>query len=431
MGAYNPHMNPHPPALIAPAADGEAHAKLALRRARALATGLLAAMASLFVLAALFEREIPALSFLRAFAEAAMVGGLADWFAVTALFHRPLGLPIPHTAIIPSNKERIAHSVAGFLEHNFLTAEVLRGEMARIDFAAALSGWLSRPESAAALARQISSAAPALIRMAQDKDAGAFIQKALQGALANVKMAPALGEALSILIAQGRHRALMDHLIGLCAEALKANEAALRQKVREKSPAWMPSFVDQKLHEKLMSAAAEALDDLRRPESAQRQRLEAMASEWVERLKTDPAQEALVRHWLDSLFTHPLFADYAGQVWGDARDRLLADIASPDSKTRSMIERAALWAGSTLAQDPASCAKLNAWASEFATQAISERRAAIASLAQRVISKWDSKTLADKFELYVGRDLQYIRLNGTLVGGLVGLILHAAFRLLQ
>ena len=391
---------------------------------RRIATGLLALMALVFVAARLLQPRHPWLSFVVAFAEAAMVGALADWFAVTALFRHPLGLPIPHTAIVPANKDRIGSSVADFLEHNFMTREVLADELRHIDFAGAAAHWLAEPANSRAVSLQIVQGVPTLVRMVEDEDVGSFLQATLSSGLKNVRFAPLLAEVFDVLIADRRHQLLFDHLIGMAANALERNQDTIRQKIHEASPRWMPRIVDEKLFEKIMTESHAILDEMRQEDSEWRERFHRSVEEFIGRLRNSPEYEARIVSVVDQTLQHPLFKSYTHTVWTNVRDRLLADADKPDSRIAAQLERALAGVGAALQRDPAVQDKLNGWIRQFAAHAISSRRHLIASLVKRVIQKWDAETVSRKFESYVGRDLQYIRINGTLVGGLVGLLLH-------
>ncbi len=395
-----------------------------LRRMRTLATGLLLAMAILFLVSHLLVGRYPWLNHVGAFAEAAMVGALADWFAVTALFRHPLGLPIPHTAIIPRNKDRIGSSVANFLEHNFMTREVLFDELQAFDFAGASAHWLAQPGSSRAVANELVSGIPTLIRMFEDQDVIRLIENMASRALNQVQLAPLLGEIVSVLIADQRHQQLFDRMLDLAQRTLEDNRDTIRQKIHEKSPAWLPRFVDEKLFEKLLRESTTLIEEMRAPNSSWRTQFQQAAQDMVDGLRHDPAWEARIKSHVGATLNHPLFRSYAEQFWQMARQRLMQEGESPDSPLAQRIERALLALAAGLQQDPAVQNKLNAWVRAFAADAIAARRHAIASLVRRVIEKWDADTVARKFELYVGRDLQYIRINGTLVGGLVGLGLH-------
>jgi uncharacterized membrane-anchored protein YjiN (DUF445 family) len=391
---------------------------------RTIATGLLALMALIFVVARLLQPTHSWLSYVSAFAEAAMVGALADWFAVTALFRRPLGLPIPHTEIIPRNKDRIGESVANFLEYNFITREVLAEELKPINFAGSAAQWLAEGSNRHAVAMQIVSGIPTLVRMIEDEEVGSFLQNATAKALKNIRIGPVLAEILTALIADRRHQMLFDHLINMASDALQANRVFIRQKIHEKSPRWLPRAIDDRLFAKLIEEAENILEEMKLEDSEWRERFQRSAEEFIDDLRVSPEHEQKLAAIVTQTLSNPLFRDYSQQVWRDLRDRLLEDVTSPDSRTVARLDWALASFSHALMQEPSVQERLNAWICEFSTDAIVSRRHAIADLVKRVIQKWDAETVSRKFELYVGKDLQYIRINGTLVGGLVGLLLH-------
>lgn len=395
-----------------------------LTKIRRLATGLLVLMAVVFVGARLLQPSYGYMSFIAAFAEAAMVGALADWFAVTALFRHPLGLPIPHTAIIPNNKDRIGESVGNFLEYNFMTPEVLGEELKQVDFAGAAATWLSSPGNSRAVAAQLVSAIPALFRMVEDRDVASFMQTAISAALRNMKFAPFAAEILSALMADRRHQLLFDHFLRLAANALEHNKPFIRQKIHERSPRWVPKMLDDKFFANLLDELRTILHEMKDEKSEWRTKFELSTQELIENLKTSPEYEEKISAAVSELLSHPLFRDYTDHVWHDLKQRLLADATADDSRTIDQLDLAIRTFSEALLHDAVVQNKLNQWIREFATETISERRDAIADLIKRVIRKWDADTVSRKFELYVGKDLQYIRINGTLVGGMVGLALH-------
>ncbi|WP_151634252.1 DUF445 domain-containing protein [Noviherbaspirillum aerium] len=401
-----------------------------LSRTRRFATGLLFAMAALFVLSRLFQPRYPFLSFVSAFAEAAMVGALADWFAVTALFRSPLNLPIPHTAIIPRNKDRIGDSLSNFLEHNFITQEIIREELRPMDFAGAAASWLSRPENSQAVARQVVRSVPSLLRVIEDDDVRQFMQNRLASALESTKIAPLLAELLSSLVASGHHQTLFHHLIGMASSAMENNKPYIRWKIHESSPRWMPKAVDEKVYERLLEAIQSTLDEMRDEDSEWQTRFQHVANDFITKLRTSPEYEQKIDAVLGDILGHPLVRDYAVQIWHDIKAKLVADAASPDSALAAKLEQAVGAFGKELLGDQNVQKKLNQWIRIFATETIVGRREDIADLVARVIRKWDAETMSRKLELHVGRDLQYIRINGTIVGGLVGLVLHAITLLL-
>jgi uncharacterized membrane-anchored protein YjiN (DUF445 family) len=395
-----------------------------LARMRRLATVLLVVMAIVFVLARLYEGASAYVPFVRAFAEAALVGALADWFAVTALFRRPLGLPIPHTAIIPENKNRIGGSVANFLEYNFMTRDVLTEELEHVDFAGMASEWLVQPQNSRLLAVQLVRGLPAALQMVEDDDVARFLQKGVHRATKEVRLAPMLAEIISVLVADRRHQQLFDQMVAMAARALHQNQPYIWQRVQEKTPSWMPRIVDEKIFERLLGEAQEILDEMNKEDSPWRERFQQSAEEWIVKLRTDPEYEEKFGKAIGQMFGNPSFQDYVGQVWRDIKGRLLADIGSNESKAVAYLDTAIRSFSEALNQDAVVRQKLNRWLRILIVEAVVTQRGTIAGLIDRVIRKWDAQTVSRKFELYVGKDLQYIRINGTLVGGLVGLVLH-------
>jgi uncharacterized membrane-anchored protein YjiN (DUF445 family) len=401
-----------------------------LRKTRSLATGLLVAMAVLFVISRSLMPRYPYLSFVAAFAEAAMVGALADWFAVTALFRHPLGLPIPHTAIIPRNKDRIGDSLSDFLEHNFITQEVIRAELRQMDLAGAAAAWLAQPENSKAVSRQIVRSIPTMLRVIEDEDVRQFMHNRLSAALEHTKFAPMAAEILSVLVASNRHVAFFNHLVEVAARALDRNKDYIRWKIHENSPRWLPKAIDEKFYHRLLDAAQSTLDEMREEDSEWRLRFQNMANDFIQQLRTSPEYEEKLDAVLSEVLGHPMARNYMIHIWHDIKERLEADIASPDSHIAARLDLGFRSIGIELLGDARVQRKLNQWIRIFATETIVARREMIADLVSRVIRKWDADTMSRKLELHVGKDLQYIRINGTLVGGLVGLILHAISRFL-
>ena len=402
-----------------------------LRRMRRVATCLLAAMAVLFVLARLFQPAYPWLGFVAAFAEAAMVGGLADWFAVTALFRHPLGLPIPHTAIIPRNKDRIGASIADFLEHNFITPDVVRGELRDVDLAGVAAHWLADDANNRAVAERIVGTIPAVLNMIEDRDAAEFVGGTLSAGLKDVKLAPLMAQVLSVLVAGRQHVRLLQKVLGLVASALEENRGYIRQKVHDHSPKWVPRMVDEKFFERLMDGIQSILDDMANEEGEWRERFQHAIEELIGKLEHSPEYEERLRTLLARGLSHQVFRSYVAEVWNDVRTRLHASSEAPDSRLLLRTQSALRVFATALAQNETVRAKLNDWLRTFATEAIVQRRGLIVAVVQRVIDRWDAETISQKLEQQVGSDLQFIRINGTLVGGIVGVLLYAVALLLE
>lgn len=402
----------------------EQHQQRQLMRVRRLATGLLVVMAGIFLTARLLQSHWPWLAFVVAFSEAAMVGALADWFAVTALFRSPLGLPIPHTAIIARNKDRIGASVANFLEHNFLTQPIISAELATLDFSGMASDWLRTPKNSSDLAGQIVKMVPSLLRLIEDDDVGRFMQQRTAGILSSLRPGTLIADLLSILVAQQHHQQLFDHLISLAVTGLEQHRPLIRQKIHERSPRWIPKLVDERFFSSLLEEVENFLHQMNQPESDWRIRFQQAIDEFIVTLRNSPERQENITGFIQQLAQHSLFRSYSEAVWRDIKSRLLEDMRSDHSHVQERLEQALVAFGKALGDDHAARNKLNTWLAEFATRIIVNRRSFIADLIRRVIQSWDGETVSRKFELYVGRDLQYIRINGTIVGGLVGLVLH-------
>ncbi|HYD80147.1 MAG TPA: DUF445 domain-containing protein [Paucimonas sp.] len=395
-----------------------------LRRMRALATALLVAMAILLFATRSLEHLHPGISFVAAFAEAALVGALADWFAVTALFRSPLGLPIPHTAVIPKSKDRIGSALSDFIQYNFITREIIHGELRSLDFADTAAAWLSNPENARTVSRQAARTVPLLLEFVDDEDMRKTLLRHADSALQRVKIAPALAEVVSALASKGYHQDLFAHLVEMASQVFEHNKPYIRWKIHEGSPRWLPKAVDEKIYERLLHAIRSTLDEMREDDSEWRMRFQHAVDRLIEHLRTSPEYETKLGVILHDISRHPALDSYALELWRDVKARLSADALADESLIVAKLEEIAGSLCKRLAHDLALRTAINAWLSALFTEIVVARREFIAGLIARVIRKWDAETMSRKLELQVGKDLQYIRINGTLVGGLVGVILH-------
>jgi uncharacterized membrane-anchored protein YjiN (DUF445 family) len=396
-----------------------------LLRMRRCATGLLILMALALAAARLGMPRYPWLAALAAFAEAALVGGLADWFAVVVLFRHPFGIPLPHTAILPRNKERIAASVSNFLQQNFMTESVLRNELARIDLAITTARWLARRRHRRSLARQLAAAAPPLLHLIEDESVCLLLRHVLGSAQREVKLAPLLANMLRALTADGQHMLILERVLGIVARALDQNRPYIRQKVHDNSPRWLPRAFDEKFFERLMEGVHGILQEIGDEDSEWRQRFQAAIDDLIAHLASSTEYEARLHQLLETALSNPLVLDYATQVWHRIRQRLLDDATDQHSSLAAFIERALALASQALLRDAALRERINDLLQGALIDIISQRRQMIADIVLRVMASWDADTVAQRLELQVGADLQFIRINGTLVGGLAGLALYA------
>lgn len=398
-----------------------------LRAMQRLATGLLLLVAAVYVAARLYETRHPAIGYLRAFCEAAMVGGLADWFAVTALFRHPLGVPLPHTAIIPTNKDRIGATLGQFVERNFLSPEVVSVKLAQVDFAQLSARWLSDPARAGAVASQVAAFLPRVLDASADESIRQFMHRNLIDALRRLQAAPLAAELLETLTAQNRHQQLLDEIIARAHRFLVESEPDIRRRVRAKTAwLWQKLGVDDAISDRLIRAAQEALADIGAdPEHAWRQRFTELVHEYIDGLRHAPEYHAQAERIKNELLDHPVLARYVGGIWDETRERIRRDVESPDSRIRANLQLALVHLGEGLMQDATVRAALNDWLRKALTDLVDARRHEVAELIAETVRRWDARTLSDRIEHAIGRDLQYIRVNGTLIGGLVGVAIHA------
>lgn len=399
------------------------------RRIYLVATGLLLAMAALFLAARWLADVHPAIGFVQAFAEAAMIGGLADWFAVTALFRHPLRLPIPHTAIIPRNKDRIGDALAAFLRGNFLTPAVVARRMGRLDVAGAVGRFLSRSDGEiAGRLRQGASRLAADLLDAMDQDRlGGMAKAALVQRLSALDLAPLLGQALEAAMREGRHEPVFDNGVRWASRTLGAQADMIRQMVHERAGRilrWtgLDETLANAILDGLLKLLAEMEADPRHPVRLRAlDGLESIAS----RLQHDPGMREKVARVRDEIIANPAMQRWIDGLWEQGRAALLAAARDPRAALAGRLGEVVKHAGASMQGDPALRAVINRFARRAAVGLTASYGDGIVKLVSETIRGWDAGTVTDRLERTVGRDLQYIRINGTLVGGLVGLAIHA------
>ena len=392
---------------------------------------MLVAMAALFLASRRLEGTHPAWGFVQSFAEAAMVGGLADWFAVTALFRHPLGLPIPHTAIVPRNKDRIGDTLAVFLRDNFLTAHVVARRMHRFDVAGAAGRWLANPLNRDGRLRRGASRLAANLLEALDPDQlGTMVRGAMAGRLRALNVSPALGRTLETAIADNRHLPLIDAIVRWTAKTLDANEALVRSMIQKRAGAVLRwTGLDETLATSVLNGLhkmlGEVADDPDHP-------LRAKANEglalFAHDLQHSPELQAKVDRFKNELIDNPALGAWWMGVWERIRGGLLNIARDPDRAMAGPIGDALRQLGTTLQDNPALAAKVNRFVRRAVVGAVADYGDAIVRLVSDTVRGWDAQTITGRLENAVGRDLQYIRINGTLVGGFVGLVIHSVDR---
>ena len=401
------------------------------RQMRRIATGMLVVMAAVYVVARVLEHHVhhhPWIGFIRAFAEAARVGGRAAWFAVTALLRHPLGLPIPHTAIIPRNKDRIGETLASFLRSNFLTPQVVARRMGRLDVAGAAGRLLAAPSEGDIRLRKGASRLMAdAIEALDDERLGGMAKTAIAQRIGQFSFAPILGQLLTAAMKEGRHQAVLDSFIRWLAHVLEENQATIQQMVHERAGTIMRwTGLDETLANAIIDGLdkmlQEAADD---PGHRLRVKVEEGLMTLAFDLQHDPEMQARIDRIRDELIANPAMQRWLDGLWQQLRESLLKAARDPDAAMAGRLGEALRQVGVTLRDDPELRALVNRFVRRVAAGSAARYGDSIVKLVSETVRGWDARTVTDRLENAVGRDLQYIRINGTLVGGLVGVAIHA------
>ena len=394
---------------------------------KVVATGLLVAMAAVFALTRALEPGYPLLGYVKSFAEAAMVGGLADWFAVTALFRHPLGVPIPHTAIIPRNKDRIGEALANFIRENFLVPAVVARRMQRLDVAGAAGRFLQTPAGEGTRIRAGASRLIAdIFDSLDDERLGGIIKGAISARLRNMEVSPLLGHALASAINEDRHVPMLEAAIRWTARALDANEQLIREMVHKKAN-WVLKLAG--LDEKLADAIIEGLRKLTvemstDPAHPVRIKIEEALAQLANDLQTRPETRERVEAIKEQLLDNESVSLWLDTLWQKGREAIIKAARNPDAVLAGKLGDILKSMGGTLEKDRRIRGAINQFARRAVVGMAASYGGSIVKLVSETIRSWDAQTVTNRLESAVGRDLQYIRINGTLVGGLVGLILH-------
>ena len=394
---------------------------------KAAATGLLFVMAAVFAVARAFEPLYPWLGYLKAFAEAAMVGGLADWFAVTALFRHPLGLPIPHTAIIPRNKDRIGEALANFLKENFLIPSVVARRMRNIDVAGATGRFLQTPAGEGTRIRAGASRLIAdIFESLDDERLGGIVKGAIASRIRKMEVSPLLGHALASAINEDRHVPMLEAAIRWTARALDANEPLIREMVHKKAN-WILKLagLDAKLADAIIDGLRKLTVEMSTdPAHPVRIKIEEALAQLANDLQTRPETRERVEAIKEQLLDNKSVSLWLDTLWQKGREAVIRAARNPDAVMAGKLGEILRSMGGTLEKDRRIRAAINQFARRAAVGMAASYGSSIVKLVSETVRGWDARTVTARLEAAVGRDLQYIRINGTLVGGMVGLVLH-------
>jgi uncharacterized membrane-anchored protein YjiN (DUF445 family) len=411
--------------------DGDAEKAAALRKMKLVALGLLIAMAVVFVFAFALQREYPWLQYVRAAAEGGMVGALADWFAVTALFKYPMGIKIPHTAIIPRRKDQIGASLGEFVETNFLSEQVVQDKLASVNIARRAGQWLATPAGADRVAKEGAAVIRGLFKVLNDDDVQAVIEGMVRKHLLAPPWGPPVGRMAERIFHDGHHHKLVDLLVDRAADWVSENHETVSRLVSERSPTWVPQFVDglvgDKVYIEFLKFVRAVQSD---PNHQVRQSIDKYLNDLAKDLQHDPAMIARAEDIKAQVLGDPEVRELASRTWGTVKNALLGAVEDPDSDLTVKFKAAVRDFGSRLVNDPELAGKVNAWIGDAAGYLVRTYRSDIAGVITDTVARWDAEETSQKIELQVGKDLQFIRINGTVVGSLAGLTIFTVAHLI-
>ncbi|MFL5402211.1 MAG: DUF445 domain-containing protein [Gemmatimonadales bacterium] len=395
-----------------------------LDRMKRRATGLLVLMGAIFIVTSLLEAQHTWVGYIRATAEASLVGGIADWFAITALFRHPLNIPIPHTAIIPNRKDRIGRSLGNFVQNNFLSPDMLIAKLRAAQISRRAAEWLANPENARAAARNIASILRSAGNVVRDEDVHALLDRSVIEPLRQVPIAPVLAKGLALLTVDARHQQLLDRVIHGLTRLVAENEALIRDRIREESPWWVPKVVDDRIHQKVLGGIERTLFEVGAdPDHPLRHQFDQLLADWMVQLQESPEviarAEAIKHQVLDPETSGRL----AASLWQELKEVLGRQNPTDDGAPGAVTRGLAALATAAL-EDEALLEKIDGWVIGAVLRVVEQHRGEVGQLIAQTVSSWDPEETSRRIELLVGRDLQFIRINGTLVGGLVGLLIY-------
>jgi uncharacterized membrane-anchored protein YjiN (DUF445 family) len=397
-----------------------------LRVAKRRATGMLVVMSLAYVVLVFATDDRGAWAYLRAATEGSMVGGLADWFAVTAIFRHPLGIPIPHTAVIPARKEQFGETLGAFVQQNFLSPDVLAERIRSTRVAERAAAWLSDRDNAETAARHLADLVVGLADVVKDEDVHRLVESELDRAVKALPVAPLAGRALRMMTDEGRHEELFDAIMRGLQRFLEENRETMRGRFAQESPWWVPGAVDDRIFDRLYDGVGNLLRDANTDPNHE---VRVQFTQWlrglIDRLEDSPELEARGEELKRELLQHPELRAWTASLWTETKARLRAQADEPDSPLRRRLADAVCAAGTRLREDPALTSKVEELAESTARYVAEHFHDEIAGLISGTISRWDAQQTAFRLELLLGRDLQFIRINGTVVGGLAALAIHA------
>jgi uncharacterized membrane-anchored protein YjiN (DUF445 family) len=402
----------------------------ALRRMKTIAVGLLLAAAAIYVVCRVVGHGNGVWGYVQAAAEASMVGGLADWFAVTALFKHPLGVPIPHTAIIPNKKDQIGEGLASFVKQYFLTSEILGERLTAAQVPQRVGQWLADPEHAQRLAQEFSNSVSGMANVLRDDELRTSVATFADKRLRELDISPLLSRLIDAICDSGQHQAALTAALRGLRHFLDDNRDLLRTRVGSESPEWVPDWIDERVFAKGFSLLQAFVADVTAdPDHGLRKGFDTQLREFAQRLRDDPDQIARVEATKLEILDHPAVHEYLGNLWGALKTLILNGATDPDSDLRRSAAALTVRAGEVLRDDPLVTGKVNDALNRLAGHVATHYADDLTDVISSTVARWDTEETSHRLELQVGRDLQFIRINGTVVGALAGLVIYALTQL--
>lgn len=398
---------------------------------KALATGMLFGVALVYVLATWARSSgidgWP--GYVAAAAEAGMVGALADWFAVTALFRRPMGLPIPHTAIIPTKKDQLGASLGEFVGENFLSGDVVRMRLRAVGIGSRLGTWLVRPEHAERVTAELATALRGALTVLRDSDVQAVVGEAITRRADAQEVAPGLGKLLERVVAEGGHRRAVDLVCLRAHDWLVEHNESVMQAVTGGAPGWTPRFVDRKVGDRVYKELLRFVTEMRdMPAHPARGALDRFLTDFAGDLQSDTDTRARVERVKSEVLGRGDVQDIIATAWASVRAMIVTAAEDERSELRQRARAAILSLGRRMVTDQRLRDKVDGWLEDAAVYVVTTYRDEITSLITETVAGWDAEHTSRKIEAHIGRDLQFIRINGTVVGALAGLVIYTVSR---
>jgi uncharacterized membrane-anchored protein YjiN (DUF445 family) len=418
-------------AFVYSAADEEK--RRGVRRMKSIAAGMLLMVAVVYALAKWQQsgEGVGWAGYVAAAAEAGMVGALADWFAVTALFRRPMGLPIPHTAIIPTKKDTLGRTLGEFVGENFLSSDVVRLRLRAVGISSRLGGWLGEPENTDRVTAELSTALRGALTVMRDSDVQAVVGEAITRRAEAQEVGPAIGKMLEQIVADGGHKRAVDLVCVRAHDWLVLHGDSVMDAVTGGAPGWTPRFVDRRVGERVYKELVRFMAEMRdMPDHPARGAIDRFLTDFAGDLQSDTDTRGHVERLKTEMLGREEVQETIASAWGAVRQMVVAAAEDERSQLRLRTRAGLLSLGARMASDERLRAKVDGWLEDAVVHIVTTYRDEITSLITETVAAWDAEHTSRKIEAHIGRDLQFIRINGTVVGALAGLVIFTVSRAL-